>query len=293
MTAYDFSVFAGPLPNEKPVHLPSVSSNAITEPGDVACILPPPVKESKIHAWQSAERTSAAVIFDNAAVSGGPDDSMVVDDDSVDDSTIETSAIHQSRDAWKNSDSDSFSVIRSLPGATRSEFATLAAAFAAIQRSHSPEDASVEAPPPSAASFVNTHTLAGKRKAQVARKREMLHKLFGYLNSVNLDFITNNTSHLALDNTMNAQKAFLEDREEMAVMAEEAAAFEQGLEELRHLRSHVNGHVNGHMTGHVRGAQVMDHVHSQVPVDSMALWLDEDPDVLAEAIAALRQRVHG
>lgn len=53
-----------------------------------------------------------------------------------------------------------------------------------------------------------------KRKLQVFRKKELLHRLFGYSNNINHSYITNNTAYSAFDNVLNATKALQEDHDE-------------------------------------------------------------------------------
>lgn len=226
MSKYDYTVFTR--------HGPEVSEDlAENDP------LPPPIKESQIRAWESAEKISANIIFDHERSKEG----FALDakdlDDSYDAGDGETS-IDRGKEGLPNEEKDN--IVTAIPGYTKGELQIVLDNYEKMQWSdHVDIDQVIEdehkalwvhRQQQSAAqerAFVACHTLSGKRKVQVFHKKEFLHKLFGYSNNVNHEYITNNTSYSAFDNVLNAQKAFHEDKEEICSLLEEEKAFEEAL----------------------------------------------------------------
>lgn len=249
MTQYDYSVFT-----EHHV------SEALDE-GE----LPPPIKESQIRAWESAEKISANIIFESTTESTSDNFDIFEDgsrdvDTSVDDENhaddAETSIIRGGSALTPRS---SGGMVLSIPGYTKGELQILLMNYCLLKsakqqvdpveyeealanglRSYRQlESASQER------AFMSHHTISGKRKVQVHHKKEFLRKLFGYSNNVNQDFVTNNTSYSAYDNVANVQKAFHEDKEEMLGLLEEDKLFEEVIKETRaNLQSGAENHVD-------------------------------------------------
>lgn len=236
MTKYDYSVFSD--------H-PFAASLDDDE-------LPPPIKESQIRAWESAEKISANIIFENAhAPSSGEfgifEDTAKDVDISVDDEMHAEAETSINRGNPAPDAQISEGTLQSIPGYTKGELKVLKENFNILKNSSASvhpvdyedtlanalwayrqqESASQEQ------AFMANHTISGKRKVQVYHKKEFLRKLFGYSNNVNIDFITNNTSYSAFDNVANVQKAFHEDKDEMLSLVEEDKQFEETIGEVR------------------------------------------------------------
>lgn len=246
MSSYDFSVFSKPVPDQNQDKRSFISEKASVQ-------LPPSIKDSRIKAWESAEKISSSIVFDNnSSISkpgdNSPNDSMSIDDDTTYDATVDEVSIDQGlyeRPSQRDQLSGKF--IRSIYGLTRGEFDLILQNYDKLQNCSEEPDLkqyfresksliknyAQQQNAEQASAFMSNHTLAGKRKAQILRKKELLHKLFGYANSVNQDFITNNTLHSSIDNSMNAQKAFHEDKEEMMILQEEQRAFEESMLETK------------------------------------------------------------
>ncbi|EGV62682.1 hypothetical protein CANTEDRAFT_115294 [Yamadazyma tenuis ATCC 10573] len=79
--------------------------------------------------------------------------------------------------------------------------------------------------------FGQYSSLTSKRKAQVQQKKDMLNRIFGYNNTLNHEYITNNTSYSALDSVMNTSKSYQEDKEEMSQLLAEDKEYHASLEE--------------------------------------------------------------
>ena len=82
-------------------------------------------------------------------------------------------------------------------------------------------------------------SMSNKRKIQLAQKKDLFHKVFGYGNNVNLEYVTNNSCFSAIDNISSTQKAFLEDKEEVNGLIEEDRAFHLALQETKALMCHL------------------------------------------------------
>lgn len=237
MSMYDYTVFVRNCDPEN-----EVSRNVgpkeqyigpVEEEGEV---LPPAIRESQIKAWESAEKISSNLIFDSS------DDELELDgnydaaNESIDDK--ENAHQHHHKDAH---------IILLLPGYTRGDVAVILAHFELLQKSSEAIDYTLneemvqsrlwEARQQHQAqqerAFAAYQTLPGKRKIQVNQKKELLHRMFGYSNSINLEHVTNNTSYLAVDNVLNTQKAFHEDKDEVNALLEEDKAFNEALAEAR------------------------------------------------------------
>lgn len=236
MTKYDYSVFAD--------HAAALSLDEDE--------LPPPIKESQIRAWESAEKISSNLIFENAhPPSSGKfgifEDASKDMDISVDDEVQADAETSINRGSSIPGPQSSDDTIQSIPGFTKGELKILNENFDLLKNSSGQvdpvdfedtlanalwvyrqlESASQER------AFMAHHTISGKRNVQVYHKKEFLRKLFGYSNNVNIDFITNNTSYSAFDNVANVQKVFHEDKDEMLGLLEEDKLFEEAIRDTR------------------------------------------------------------
>lgn len=225
----------------KPINMSKYDYTVFTrhqESDDVDEPLPPPIKDSQIRAWELAEKISANIIFDHAKTDAkdGDDDSFVADE-------ADTSIVRGEDGRTSEPETN---IIASIPGYTKGELQIVLESFGKLQWEdnvdldrHAEEEQKalwVYRQQQSAAqekAFVACHTLSGKRKVQVFHKKEFLHKLFGYSNNVNHEYITNNTSYSAFDNVQNAQKVFHEDKEEIFCLLEEEKAFEEAMAEAK------------------------------------------------------------
>lgn len=180
--------------------------------------LPPAVKESQIRAWESAERVSAGVIFG--------------EDDEEDDDEEETNN----------------PIIKSIPGYTSSELGVVTQLHDEfktqrhpiteenlVNREHEETRMLYELKKKHQAQnervFQKSSSLTQRRQVQIGQKKDLLRRVFGYQNSLNVDYITNNSSYSTLDSAANVQKTFHEDKEEIACLVDEDQAFAMLLEE--------------------------------------------------------------
>lgn len=181
------------------------------------------VKESQIRAWELAEKVSAAVVFDH-----------------------DSAGLARLLDPEKPATGED-SLLRSIPRYTKAELDVILAVFERLRTTRTrldpvqleeteqkalwvyrqQENAAQER------AFAAHHTLQGKRKIQVFHKKDFLHKLFGYANTLNQEYNTNNTSYSAYDNVASAQKAFQEDKDEIMTLLAEDKAFEDDIAQLR------------------------------------------------------------
>lgn len=310
MTKYDYSVFSG-LP---------LDPEAADETG-----LPPPIKESQIRAWESAEKISANIIFEHST----PQDGFGIYEDGAPDTSIEDDT-HMGDDPETSIDRGGRSprlpikkgpkdLILSIPGYTKGELEVLKEQFDVLSHAASPVDPAESEEALAKAlwvyrqqestaqerAFMAHHSIAGKRKVQVMHKKEFLRKLFGYTNNVNQDFVTNNTSYSAYDNVANVQKAFHEDKEEIVLLLEENRLFEEAIAETR---TRLRETTAGEAWSPLRSGQP-EIPHPQLTEMTLA-WLTsnyikesemdgvveqaldhDDPEMVAYTIAQLKKRV--
>lgn len=246
MTKYDYSVFANHPAYE-----------AIDD-GD----LPPPIKQSQIRAWESAEKVSANIIFERSNDStsdnfevyqdGPRDEDISVDDDSQ----VEDPEVSINRGGFPQDRQGSRDLILSIPGYSKNELQIYKDHFDALNNLTHYVDGLVDATRLLEVLQDNTqqeanlqdrelmsqHTITGKRKAQLLQKKELYRKMFGASNNVNQDFVTNNTSYSAFDNTANVQKVCHEDSEEIHNLYDED----------KWLAEYVREHLDGLALGHVK-----------------------------------------
>lgn len=248
-----------PFVLRKPINMSKYDYSVFTEHQIGAKVseddeLPPPIKESQIRAWESAEKISSNIIFENSREStsdtigiyedGSRDVDSSIDEESHIGDDSETSI---NRGVPSSSSLKSEDIITSIPGYTKGELKLLIENFKSLNASSQPvnpvefEDSLANAlwvyrqleSSAQERAFMAHHTISGKRKVQVYHKKEFLRKLFGYSNNINEDFITNNTSYSAYDNVANVQKTFHEDKEEMISLLEEDKNFEEMINETR------------------------------------------------------------
>lgn len=284
MTKYDYSVFVG------------TAGEAM-----------PPLKESQVQAWESAEKISASIIFDGEGSSG---DAFSIFDDAAGDETFDDDSVCVEAETSINRGAGRAKVhpqqlIQAIPGYTRGELQIILDNFAQLQAgANLVENAAGEEKglwlyrqQQSAAqekAFMAYRTLSGKRKVQIHHKREFLHKLFGYANNLNQEHITNNTLYSAIDNVANAQKAFHEDKDEIFQLLEADKEFKETMAEAR-------------AAYETPSAAGFDADYDPVQLSGITLaWLTEeyargmgaglphvgnDPEVLAYTLAHLKQCV--
>ncbi|CCE85949.1 Piso0_005591 [Millerozyma farinosa CBS 7064] len=179
--------------------------------------MPPLVKQSQIKAWESAEKVSQKLIFDDSDTEEGEKES-----------------------------SPSEEIITSIPGYTNGELEVVVSRFRQAQQSgpslkllnddeekrllwehRKHQQANQEK------LFAQQSSLSSKRKIQVQQKKEVLAKLFGHSNTLNSEYVTNNTTYSSIDNLSNSSKAFHEDKEEINALIEEDKTFHRSLQETK------------------------------------------------------------
>lgn len=216
MNSYDYSVF---------------TNHCINELDLLPCI-----KESQIKAWESAEKISDNLIFDNDSDFSDEEDNSIVD------------AGHLTVDDDKKNTND-LDFIKSIPGYTKEELEILLDRVNIYETSQDFNFKEFEAQEKQILyqhrqelqkrqeSYFNQYqSLLAKRKIQITQKKTLLTKIFGYLNLLNQEYITNNTSYSSLDNVMNTSKSYQEDKDEINQILKEDRHFQIILEELKDSR---------------------------------------------------------
>lgn len=176
---------------------------------------PRAVKESQVKAWESAERIAANVIFDS-------------------DSEDEVESATPTRNP------EPTTVLEAIPGYTKDEVKTMCREF----DTHGFNSQPIMSPtlgigPIETYQYRQDQQLtqfasfAGKRKQQVSNKKELISRLFGYNNNLNQEYMTNNTAYSALDNVLNIQKAFHEDKDEVKQLIECEQEYQMVMQEAR------------------------------------------------------------
>lgn len=194
------------------------------------------VKESQIRAWESAEKVSANVIFDMDASTG---DDVGIFEDYNTSMEVASSDEDLSFDGGSLEESLDRPIVQSIPDYTKGELKVILDYYDKLQSCDSKVDMfTYEQAEKNALSIYreqqrifheraynsNPKPLA-RRKLQVFRKRELLHRLFGYSNNINHSYITNNTAYSAFDNVLSATKALQEDNGEIADLINFEAEF--------------------------------------------------------------------
>lgn len=191
------------------------------------------VRESQVNGWELAERAAKNIIF-----TGDSSDDDTADADAANDSisggalakvpaaspyTVSPFATLASPLAPTPPATSSNNIIELVPGYTRDELVVVLGEhgdanhrlYEHKKRVHNQHEEL----------FASATSFAHKRQVQIAQKKEVLERVFGSSNQLNSEYITNNTSYLALDNALNLQKTFLEDRDEVALIIAEEKAF--------------------------------------------------------------------
>ena len=214
MNTYDYSVFA------------NYSNESDVQNDDC---LPPAVKESQVKAWESAEKITNNLIFNDSS-------SESDDDDEAD---------GEPKDA-KEMKHRNNEIIQSLPGYTKGELGIIQTRFNDRQK-QGPNvtnfgddeekqllwDYRKRQQVTQEKLFSQYLSLANKRKIQLAQKKDLLYKMFGYNNNVNQEYVTNNTPYSAIDNAANSLKAFHEDKEEIGLLIDEDRLYHQLLHDTK------------------------------------------------------------
>lgn len=228
MNYYDYSVF-----REYPV-------------GNEEGHSPPAVKESQIKAWESAEKITNNLIFDHD--SDLSDDGEINEGETNEDIHIDN-VKPLSNITDSNAQNDILNVIKTIPGYTKGELEIIGKRYLMLQKldklnEYNPKifeneerkllyKSRQEQQMNQSKIFNQYQSLTGKRKIQVSQKKDMLNKIFGYNNTLNQEYITNNTSYSSLENVMNISKAFHEDKEEINQLLNEDKEFLLSLDEAR------------------------------------------------------------
>lgn len=287
MSKYDYSVFTG----------------AVEEPM-------PPVKESQVQAWESAEKISASIIFDHDVTSS---DAFSIFDDAGRDETFDDDSVCAEAETSINRGVErtrprAKRLILSIPGYTRGELKIILDNYSQLQASgganfaHFAETEEkalwLHRQQQSAAqekAFMAYRTLSGKRKVQIHHKKEFLHKLFGYTNNLNQEHITNNTLYSAMDNVANAQKAFHEDKDEIFQLLEADKEFKDTMVEAR--AAYDNSTLNADYEAEYDPVQLSNITQAWLTKEysrdgGMGLpHAGDDPEVLALTLAHLKRCV--
>lgn len=204
--------------------------------------LHPPVRQSQIKAWESAENITSNRIFDYTK----PGEESWIDEDTYEYGIEEEVSIDRGTEEWAEpAATDGILVL--VPELSRSELAIVSDIHTHVQQADViPELDDLDNDEKSLLwaharqqseeyekLYQSNHTMAGKRRVQVMQKRAFLQKLFGQLNNVNVEFTTNNSSYSCVDGSMSAQKVFHEDKEEICELLEQQQSFQSALEEVR------------------------------------------------------------
>ena len=197
----------------------------------------PLLKQSLINSFQMAENVSRNVVFDG----------NISDEDEIKEEDMDNNVFQN-----KSKDSANSSLIEAIPGYTKNELPILLNNFNEQQRQSMGfknflEDDEIKhlwefRKNQQAALqklFSQYLSMSNKRKIQLAQKKDLFHKVFGYGNNVNLEYVTNNSCFSAIDNISSTQKAVLEDKEEVNGLIEEDRAFHLALQETKALMCHL------------------------------------------------------
>lgn len=205
---YDYSVFTNRFESMEDQTYDVEDHAALT-----GSKLSPPVKESQIKAWESAEQITRNLIFDASSES--------------------------------DTDGEEPDIIQSIPGYTKDELNYILSRTKYLKAAMESRDylQLQEEEEQQLWDFRQRHQIAqerifaqylklsDKRKVQIAQKKELLGRIFGDSNSLNQFFITNNTSFSTLDNLSNVQSTFEEEKEELRKLLDEHKDFERILHE--------------------------------------------------------------
>lgn len=210
LTKYDYSVY----------------SHKVESPDGIqATEKLPLVRESQIRAWESAEKISSNTIFDTETTTG---DDVGIFEDFNTSMEVSNSDDDLSFEACFSDDAPGMPIVRSIPDYTKGELKIILDYFDKLQLCDSTVDSFIYEEAEKNAlgiyreqqrivherAFKSNPKPLAKRKLQVFRKKELLHRLFGYSNNINHSHITNNTSYSAFDNVLNASKVLQEDHDE-------------------------------------------------------------------------------
>lgn len=205
---YDYSVFTNRFESMEDQTYDVEDHAALT-----GSKLSPPVKDSQIKAWESAEQITRNLIFDASSES--------------------------------DTDGEEPDIIQSIPGYTKDELNYILSRTKYLKAAMESRDylQLQEEEEQQLWDFRQRHQIAqerifaqylklsDKRKVQIAQKKELLGRIFGDSNSLNQFFITNNTSFSTLDNLSNVQSTFEEEKEELRKLLDEHKDFERILHE--------------------------------------------------------------
>lgn len=240
--------------------------------------LPPAIKESQIKSWELAERISTNVIFGNSSES--EDDIDELDEDE------HTEASRSSKVNLRKNN-----VIQAIPGYTRGELDIIQSSYSSLQHTsvsssrsntdtkHLLYEYKKQVQMNQERLFSQAHSVSTRRQLQISQKKEVLQRLFGYSNSLNQEYITNNSSYSSIDNTANLQKIFHEDRDEIKSLLDEERASLQALEETKlSLRDLKNSSIGSNIKHKRRRGSNMNMNSSNMNVNMSPLLAATDFD---------------
>ncbi|KAL6451688.1 hypothetical protein SBY92_002994 [Candida maltosa Xu316] len=161
-----------------------------------------PIKESKVKAWESAEKVAQSIIFDN--------------DDS---------------DSDAFSDDDKENCVVSIPGYTKGELELLNkySNLSTQEEKKILSEYKRKLLSQHERNLNNDNSITFRRQLQINRKKEILSRLFNDANNLNLEYITNNYI-----NELNLHTLINEDNQEIEYLLEEDGNFKILQEEVKH-----------------------------------------------------------
>lgn len=264
MNSYDYSVFTN-------------YSNDGSKGSDSS--LPPNIKESQIKAWESAEKVTNNLIFEND--SDLSDDDEMIEGETKEDINYKggdiaaATGINTGGATDTGGESDGplfrqdpvFDIIKAIPGIIPSQSHIIFNGFKLLQQrslldKHNDLNALIEKEEDllwkenrqqqlkRERLFKQYQSLTSKRKLQIIQKKEVFFKMFGANNTLNQDYITNNTSYSSLENVMNTSKSFHEDNDEIKQMLQEDKEFEISMNETQNLLNHQKSNILQEVKGH-------------------------------------------
>lgn len=180
--------------------------------------IPPTIKQSQINAWESAENITRNLIFNESD-----------DDDEPEEEEEEY---------------DITNVIKSIPGYSPGELQIM---LNAVNQKIPPKqeksqlyDYKYNLQINQQNQFNQAATFQLKRQVQINQKKALLRTMFDHSNNLNVNYITNNTNYSAIDNSINIQKTFHEDKDEISLLMQQRINFEKSLLDINHKPTNEN-----------------------------------------------------
>lgn len=217
------------------------------------------IKQSQINAWESAEHVTRNLIFNES----DDDDDEEDDDEDEDDEEEEEEDEDEENEFDDNDDEeqeagenienerglqkyneehqqtkefDLLNVIKSIPGYSQGELHIILNGFknriSLKQEKTQLFDYKYNLQINQQKLFNQSSSFQLKRQVQISQKKFLLRSLFGYSNNLNINYITNNTNYSSIDNSINIQKTFHEDKEEINLLLFQKSQFDKSLHEI-------------------------------------------------------------